>query len=248
MNNIAVIDNMQFPIESSARWVGLQRSVDMYRRFTKNDVQLVTVRFDDVKERMKDGTIDNCKGIILSGSPCRIDDFWRNLDRRKMFLDEVELIEDTKRPLLGICFGMQIIGVTFGCTIKDCEKGEQGLAMLDIDPGFPLFNFGDRMVVEMHHSRMIVVDDVFSENFNLYASSDVCDAQVIDHKKRDIFGVQFHPETNEPYAVMDGCAILCNFYNLSIHGKPIFECKQREYVKLPSDVIEMKVSRVEQEW
>lgn len=230
MKKIALIDNMQFSITQSPRWVGFKRSLDIFNSFKKSTVlEIKTVRFDDIERNIKEGMVEYCDGYILSGSNYRIDDYNTDAAKKKMFEEEIKLIKSVNKPVLGICFGMQAVGISFGCKIEKCKNEEKGVIVLDIDPSFPIYSNDDKIIVEMSHRRGITDDEDFKSNFNSFSSNENCNIQAIVHKKKKIYGVQFHPETNEMIAIMNGITVLCNFFNIVTDGVPFFSPPSHDY-------------------
>ena len=99
-------------------------------------------------------------------------------------------IKDIKKPLLGICAGMQIIGQAFNCMTE--ENLEIGL----IDAKFSGF-LGINGIKKVYslHNLALKNDAVLVKTFDILAVSEKTDTvQAIRHKSRPIYGVLFHPE------------------------------------------------------
>jgi GMP synthase (glutamine-hydrolysing) len=94
------------------------------------------------------------------------------------------------KPLLGICYGGQILALTLGCTLKKIEK-IQNIVKIDIlKPTFLLPLCG---TVEMFESHNFCVSKL-SKSFTLLGSSNTCENEFFCFNDKPLFGTQFHPE------------------------------------------------------
>ncbi len=138
------------------------------------------------------------KGIILSGGPRSV------LEEGAPTLDKE--IFNMGIPLLGICYGLQLISYLLGGKVRKAERREYGKAVLKIrsDKGL-LKGIRNESVVWMSHG-----DEVFElpEGFFLTASTATNDVAVIENYEKRIFGIQFHPEVAH---TDQGKEILSNF-------------------------------------
>ncbi|TLY33408.1 MAG: glutamine-hydrolyzing GMP synthase [Ignavibacteria bacterium] len=127
----------------------------------------------------------NPKGIILSGGPASVYD-------RDAPLPAAELFE-LGMPILGICYGLQVIAHRLGGRVDPSAKREYGAATVSIDDASDLFRGieGDRTPVWMSHGDALVKMPAGFERIAHSPSSPIC---AIRNKERQIFGVQFHPE------------------------------------------------------
>jgi len=96
-------------------------------------------------------------------------------------------------PVLGICYGQQLITHLLGGSVTHGTKGEYGLAMLDRLPSkSKLFEgVADHSQVWMSHRDLVSAP---AEGFHLLASTPTCPAAALEDSARHIYGVQFHPE------------------------------------------------------
>jgi len=139
------------------------------------------------------------KGIILSGSPFSV------LDEQSPQFD-FEVIRG-KLPVLGICYGAQLMAKYFGGEVKHSDNREYGRAKLNqIDRESPLMkNLSNSSQVWMSHG-----DTIYSlpEEFDVVGSTE--DVQVAAYRLREeaTYGIQFHPEV---YHSKEGLQLLKNF-------------------------------------
>lgn len=113
--------------------------------------------------------------IVLSGGPIHIS----SPDDIK---EEKEFLQTTTKPILGICLGLQIIGIAHGSALLDLEKERTGLFELEI--------LGEKGKIHQEHGCFIKdVPDGFEV---LDRQGDIIEAMA--HKSRPILAIQGHPE------------------------------------------------------
>jgi GMP synthase (glutamine-hydrolysing) len=130
------------------------------------------------------------KGLILSGGPASVyADGAPRLDR--------ELLE-LGIPVLGICYGMQLIATELGGRVEGAEIGEFGRSELTVrEPGRLFAGLPDHQTCWMSHR-----DTVYAAppGFTALASSTASPVAALEHVERGIYGIQFHPEVvHTPY-------------------------------------------------
>lgn len=103
---------------------------------------------------------------------------------------EIEIVKQSNGPIFGICFGIELISSIFRAKLERLEKKEKGIVDIEVVCHDPVFqNIFDFKVFESHRW---VVKESPNELTALAKSKDGIEA--IKHKKRPIYGVQFHPE------------------------------------------------------
>lgn len=137
-----------------------------------------TTPFDEIVDRGVDG-------LVLSGGSPRIG-LNEKLGRCGEYLDRADF------PILGICAGHQLIAKHFGGKVEPAVVPEFGRVELIIDKFHPIFkDIPKRSIVwSSHNDEVTKVPD----DFVVLAHSQSCKVQAITHKKKKIFGLQFHPE------------------------------------------------------
>lgn len=151
--------------------------------------------------------------IILTG---RIGQHWEENEISDRYIPKLNIIKDLHIPILGICAGLQLTAIMYGGEIgKMVESSEdileEGYIEHFIKKDHPLLEG----VNNSFYCRQLHRDEVktIPEEFDLLASSEMCAVQMIAHKEKPLFGVQFHPEwyTHDYPA---GKMILKNFLSL----------------------------------
>ena len=138
------------------------------------------------KIRVKDIN-QSIKGIILSGGPLNVYQISKYTFNKKIL--------DLNIPILGICFGHQILSKLNGGRVKQSKHREFGLANIYRKNNSLLTNnfFTNKKFkrVWMSHADQV---SKLPKNFKVIASSDNSKFAIIENKIRKFYGVQFHPE------------------------------------------------------
>ena len=159
---------------------GSQYSHLICRRIRDFSVYAELVPFDISLENL---TKLNPKGIIFSGGPSSVYDSGAPIPDKKIFQLNV--------PILGICYGHQIIVNNFGGKIKRANK-EYGSSVLTIDSNSDILNgIGDSVRAWMSHGDE--AEDV-PEGFEIIGHTESSRSAAIANKQKTVFGIQFHPE------------------------------------------------------
>jgi len=139
-----------------------------------------------IAEKEIDNLIKNfcVKGLILSGGPFSV--YKKNAPKcnPKIF--------SLKIPILGLCYGHQLIAHFFGGKIKPALKKEYGIAFVNIKkPVGVLKGLGNKEKVWMSHSDLVWK---LPKKFEILASTENCEIAAFKHKEKPIYGLQWHPE------------------------------------------------------
>jgi len=136
------------------------------------------------------------KGIILSGGACSIYDNKIKFDKKW-----VEL----KLPVLGICYGHQLLASLFNAEIKE-SKPEYGKEEMNIIVESNLLKgVSKKSIIWMSHRDTVIT---LPENFIQTACTSNSGNTVIENNKLHLYGIQFHPEVSHTES---GMQILKNF-------------------------------------
>ena len=159
------------------------------------------------KVTSKDLLSKNISAIILSGGPSSV------------FSDGSPAISadilEIGVPVLGICYGMQLMVKHFGGNVHQKSYGEYGKSRIKINGHSSLFtDFENQSIVWMSHGDTV---DSCPQNFEVigYSDNDII-ASIADEEKK-LFGVQFHPEVNH---TVHGKKLLENFLFKIADNKP----------------------------
>jgi len=126
----------------------------------------------------------NPKGIILSGGPASLAKKGAPLPHRDIF--------NLGIPMLGICYGMQLLGHFMGGRITPSSEREYGKSRLFVDNDEDLFyGLGSSLDVWMSHGDEVAK---IPSGFEAIAHTQNCPAASMRNKKQKLYGVQFHPE------------------------------------------------------
>lgn len=124
------------------------------------------------------------KGIIFSGGPSSV------YQEGAPVVDQN--IYDMNIPVLGICYGMQLMAMQLGGKVNRAVRREYGKTKLNITPGEGLLCcMGDQAQCWMSHGDLV---DAPPTGFDVLASTDVAPVAAMAHKERGLYAVQFHPE------------------------------------------------------
>jgi len=127
------------------------------------------------------------KGIILSGGPASV--YGRNAPLCDPAVFELNV------PILGICYGLQLTAHLLGGEVTPCSKREYGGARILFNQGGNLFKgvarSGRPLQVWMSHGDHI---SALPPGFKILAYSKSTPYAAIEHPRRKIYGLQFHPE------------------------------------------------------
>ena len=142
---------------------------------------------------------DDVKGVILSGSPSSV----RDADAPKPDLSGIK----GKFPLLGVCYGAQLLANEYGGEVEGAPSREYGRAMLTVvDPLDALMlNVPSPTQVWMSHGDTITK---LPANYKIIGSTENVKAAAYHIEGEKTWGIQFHPEV---YHSTDGTQILGNF-------------------------------------
>lgn len=138
------------------------------------------------------------KGVILSGSPCSV------REENPPIIDVDQFIN--KLPVLGVCFGAQMMAQLNGGEVSPSKIREYGRAILEVKSEEDLFKgIETDTQVWMSHGDTITS---LPENFEVIASTESVNVAAYKVKNQKTWGIQFHPEVTHS---VQGKGILKNF-------------------------------------
>ncbi len=190
---------------------GSQYTQVIARRIRECNVYSVILRYDTPAKEL---AALNPRGIILSGGPSSVYAKDAPLPDPAIFQLGV--------PILGICFGLQVIAQFLGGKVESGQKREYGKGTLTVKDSFcPLFaNLPERLQVWNSHGDKLTK---IPRGFKSAAVTENSDFAAIEHNRKKIFGLQFHPEVAH---TPQGREIISNFVhsicgcgkNWTMHG------------------------------
>ncbi len=186
---------------------GSQYTQLIARRIRENKVYSEIVPFNASLEKIK---AFGPKGIILSGGPSSVYENGAPICDHEIF--------NLGIPVLGICYGMQLMAHLLGGEVARAAKREYGRAMLMIDDeGDLLWGLSQKTKVWMSHGDRI---EIMPEGFSIIAHTDNSPVAAMADKQRNFYAMQFHPEVAH---TDEGVRILQNFVFEICRCKPTWE-------------------------
>ncbi|TDM30575.1 glutamine-hydrolyzing GMP synthase [Macrococcoides caseolyticum] len=125
----------------------------------------------------------NPKGIILSGGP-------NSVYEEGSFTVDPEIF-NLGVPVMGICYGMQLMTKLLGGSVERANEREYGKAVIKAETHSLFTKLPEDQTVWMSHSDKVIN---LPEGFNVIAHSPSCKYAAIENPERNLYGVQFHPE------------------------------------------------------
>jgi GMP synthase (glutamine-hydrolysing) len=146
-------------------------------------------------------------GIILSGGPASV-------YAQDAYDIDPEILE-LGIPVLGICYGHQVIAHSLGGSVARTDAAEYGRAALEAEPASVLFHeLPEQQTVWMSHSDAVIAAP---EGFRVTARTEDSPVAAMEDRERGIFGVQFHPEVAH---TPRGQEVLKHFLYLACGARP----------------------------
>jgi GMP synthase (glutamine-hydrolysing) len=174
---------------------GSQYSELIARRIRETQVYSEVLSYRTTAEQLRQL---NPKGVILSGGPSSVYDLGAPCCDPEIW--------NLGIPILGVCYGMQLMVRQLGGGVEQAERGEYGKASLHIDdPTDLLTNVEDGTTMWMSHGDSVTN---LPEGFALLAHTDNTACAAIAHHQKQLYGVQFHPEVVHS---IGGQALIRNF-------------------------------------
>ncbi len=126
------------------------------------------------------------RGIVISGGPNSV------YEPGSPTVDPKIFAMPRLTPILGICYGQQLMAHLLGGKVRRGERGEYGLAYLEpVRPEGPLAGVTQRQRVWMSHRDTV---EAPPEGFFVLARTGTCPVAAMGDPDRRLYGVQFHPE------------------------------------------------------
>jgi GMP synthase (glutamine-hydrolysing) len=174
---------------------GSQYSELIARRIRETQVYSEVLSYRTTPEQLRQL---NPKGIILSGGPSSVYDAGAPLSDPEIW--------NLGIPVLGVCYGMQLMVQQLGGEVTRAKRAEYGKASLLIDdPTDLLTNVEDGSTMWMSHGDSC---QALPDGFEILAHTENTPCAAIAHHEKKLYGVQFHPEVVHS---IGGLALIRNF-------------------------------------
>ena len=155
------------------------------------EVHPCTMSLEEIKER-------NPKGIIFTGGPNSV--YGDDSPRCPKEMFELGI------PILGICYGSQLMAYMLGGSVKTAPVSEYGKTEVDVDTSSVLFeNVSEKTICWMSHTDYI---EQAPADFAVTAHTPVCPVAAMENAAKRLYAVQFHPEVMH---TREGMKMLSNF-------------------------------------
>jgi GMP synthase (glutamine-hydrolysing) len=166
----------------------IERAVQNIERYIGHSTEKIDFNEPDLHARVTQSEPDL---VILTGSSALLS----KPRTRELFQPEMDLVRKAKFPVLGICYGHQIIGSAFNAPMRDLGQMLGGYEKVSIIKKHPLFDGlpADLVVAESHRQELTKVPDEFQH----LAQSTTSKIEAMVHRSKPIYGVQFHPERSD---------------------------------------------------
>ncbi|MER2079565.1 glutamine-hydrolyzing GMP synthase [Psychrobacillus psychrotolerans] len=167
----------------------------------------------------------NATGIIFSGGPNSV------YDENAFHIDSA--IYDLGVPILGICYGMQLMSQHFGGKVEKASHREYGKAEINVKNATPLFGqLPENQVVWMSHGDHVTVAP---EGFEVIATSPSCEVAAMANEAKNYYAVQFHPEVRH------------SIYGIELIRQFVFDICHAKGDWSMESFVEMQIQNIRQE-
>ncbi len=179
-------------IDCGSSWV---ENIKLNLQKLKHDFEIIKM------SNLKKSNLEKFSHIIISGRPTLL-----SQENIPELLELFNFIKKTNIPILGICFGHQIIGLSYRSTIKVGETVNkiENIQIIEKDKIFD--SIEDSSWFQEAHSEFISLP----KDFILLAKSESCQNEAMKHKNKNIYGIQFHPEVSNK----EGQTLIYNFLRI----------------------------------
>ncbi len=165
------------------------------RRVREANVYAEVLHYDTPVEEIAK---KNPKGIIFTGGPSVV--YEEDAPKVDPKIFELGI------PILGICYGSQLIGYTLGGKVDRASNREYGKTDMTVNTNHVLFqNVNKETISWMSHTYFVSEPP---KGFDITATTETCPVAAMANEEKKIYGVQFHPEVNH---TPEGQKMLVNF-------------------------------------
>ncbi len=175
---IVVVNNYKEPSQTDRAVLNIEKCIGQ-------SIEKMDYKEQDLPSKIVESEPDL---VILTGSSALLS----KPRTRELFQPEIDLVRSAKFPVLGICYGHQIIGSAFDAPMRDLGQMFRGYEKVSVVKKHPLFDGlpSDLVVSESHRQELTKVPNEFQH----LAQSTTSKVEAMVHRSRPIYGLQFHPE------------------------------------------------------
>ncbi len=160
---------------------GSQFAQIIARKIREQGVYTYVCSYKKIKESLKKFDVI---GIVLSGGP-------NSVYEKNAPSIEKELVDSFEFPILGICYGAQLIAHINGFKVKKAKFSEYGNTEIKLENSDLFKNIDQKNTCYMSHNDKILS---VSGDFEIISATSTCPVAGFRHKTKDIYGIQFHAE------------------------------------------------------
>ncbi|MDR0739994.1 MAG: glutamine-hydrolyzing GMP synthase [Mycoplasmataceae bacterium] len=183
VNKILVID---FGSQYSQLIVRRIREIGVYSELVSPDIDINQIRNDK-----------SIKGIIFSGGPNSV--YERNAPTIDKQIYKLDI------PILGVCYGMQLMAYQNGGKVLSAKHKEYGSTNLYVKKSRLTDKLSSKQLVWMSHGDQV---NILPKNFKNFGFSQTCTNAIMGDEENKLYGIQFHPEVRHS---INGLKFLRNF-------------------------------------
>ena len=190
---IVLIDNFSLNFATDR----IKRTINIVRDNYQN-VELKVIHYTELEI----GNLKDISGYILSGSNTNVSEFSSN----KILEDEYQVVAKlirmkNQKPILAICYGHQLTAYAFGGKVQRMRGTYNGsrITSLSLDKVDEIIPYKEILVNVQHLDYVRPDDPLIKKEFNIISVKEIDGyktIQYMQHVRRPIFSVQFHPETH----------------------------------------------------
>jgi GMP synthase-like glutamine amidotransferase len=181
------------------------------RAVLNNYTNCIVVNYADIQLGYP---LEGFQAVVLSGSEARI----VNAQDRAKYEGVLRLIETCNVPILGICFGHQLLCSAFGAKTGTLPQPVidrfEAVNVVQTGELFARFNGDQKVILAEYHNDYVLKESLNDAGFNLLADSPSCEVEAVKHITNLYYGVQFHPEriTIQNETHQEGHRVIENFF------------------------------------
>lgn len=195
---VAIIDPMYTPTEENLIMNPAYCLADFVTQLA--DVNIDIIHYPQADEARV--TQNNPVCVLISGQTAP----WTDYDPAELE-PMFNFLKETTLPVFGVCAGLQVIAQAYGVPVAPMGYQELGYTEVQLTGDEPLLQeLNSPITVFLWHGEEV---KAIPENFDLLGSSELCRVQIIRHREKEMYGVQFHPELSGRKS--DSRILLLNF-------------------------------------